>query len=167
MKIEVDLNDIFCSPETGQPEESVEQAIQRQIVEQLTKTMRDGVKRKVDEEISKQLTELVQAEIATRIPEIVGDALDFEFYTVTSWGSISKESTSIRKEIVSAVQKQIKYDPKRYESENNAFTKAVKAIADEAFGRFRKEFDSAVNADLQKQAMDYAVTALQQKFRLS
>lgn len=167
MKIEVDLHDVFCDPETGQPEESVEQAIQRQIVEHLTKTMRDGVKRKVDEEVSKQVTELVQAEIAARIPEIVGDALDFEFYTVNSWGGVSKEPTSIRKEIVSAVQKQISYDPKRYESENNAFTTAVKAIANEAFGRFRKEFDSAVNADLQKQAMDYAVKALQQRFKLS
>lgn len=166
MKIEVDLNDIFCDPETGQPEESVEQAIRRQIVDNLTRTMRDGIMKRVNAEVAEQIQAAIKTAVADRMETLVTDALDAEFTPVDSYGCRAKEPTTCRKEIIKAVQEQIKYKPERYSYDNNAFTKTVKEIADSAFSKFKSDFDAAVNEDLRKQAMAHAVATLQKKLKI-
>lgn len=164
MEITINLDDIF-QDENGAPRESTQEAIQRQVVARLTEDFRRRLFDRFDQELSKVLTAQIQEALVTRMPSFVDDLMNAEFTPVDKYGQ-SSSPTTFREQLIKGINEQLVYKPKNFSSEENTFTKAVKAVVDEQLKAFRKEFISNIDTTFRRDALAYAVAELQERLGL-
>ena len=164
MKIEVDLNDLFCD-EDGAPCETMQEHVEREVVRHLTRKIEDGIGRQIDAEVSRVIGEKLEAIAEELLPKLAQDMIDAEYQPVSSFGQRG-ETTTFRKELLRMVTYQLAYKKARCESERNIFTKTVDAVISENIKAFQVEFNKLVTERFRKEALAHAVTQLKKALGL-
>ena len=158
MKIEVDLNDIFCD-EDGEPCESLQQSVERQVVARLSKKVEEGIGKQIDSEVARVISTKLQEVADTMLPTLAEDMINAEYQPVGSFGDRG-EPTTFRKALIKTVSEKLVYKKARYDSDNNAFTKAVDGVISENMKAFQSEFNKLVTGKFREEALAYAVENL-------
>ena len=162
MKIEIDLNNIL-GDEYGT--ETLQESVRRQVVESLAETMKKGILKKIDEETSRIMNEQLQEVLKAHMPDLVNDVMNAEYTPISRYGEKSGPTT-FRAELIKSVVGNMKYEPKNYSSEENAFTRGVKGVIEEHIKAFKTEFANKVDVDFKRDALAYAVKTLSDRLGL-
>lgn len=165
MKIEIDLDDIFRDDE-GNPEESLESSVRRQVLDRLSGDLRKRLFVRLDEELATIMREQLSAVMVERMPALVDDIMNATYTPVSSYGQRS-EPTTFRDEIIKSIGANMKYEPKNYSSDENAFTKAVKSVVEAKTGEIKKELLAQVDTKFRADAIGFAVTELSKRLGLT
>ena len=165
MKIEIDLDDVFRD-ENGYPEESSEDSIRRQILARLTNEYRERLFARFDDELAAVMQAQIREAVGVLMPPLVEDIMNAEFIPVSSYGERSKPTT-FRAEIVKAISSELIYKPKNYSSEENTFTRAVKAVVGEQTKAIEKALREEIDESFKRDALAFAVTRIQERLGLS
>lgn len=167
MKIEIDLNDIMSDPEYGA--ETLNESIRRQVIDNVTRTIKDGIGKHIDTEVARIIDEQIVVGLKDKLPGLVDDILTAEYTPVDRYGSPKKETTNLRAEIVKTVTEQMVYAPKdRYNSsDKNAFTSAVDGLISKHVDQFKSSFDKTVDQKFVQEAMDYATKKLAERLKVA
>lgn len=158
MKIEVNLNDIFCD-EDGIPSETMQESVERQVVSYLSKKLEGGIGKQIDAEVSRIISTKLQELADKMLPKLAEDMINAEYQTVGQYGHVGTPTT-FRQELVKVVQRNLVYKKERYENDRNVFTKAVDGVISENMKLFKEDFNKLVSAELRKEALEYAIRSL-------
>lgn len=161
MKIEIDLNDIL-GDENGA--ETLQESVRRQVIANLTDKIQRGIGRQLDEQVSTIMSQELTKAVQVRMDDIVNDIMNAEYTPVERYGSKGLPTT-FRKELVKAITAEATYSPKdSYSSSNeNAFTRAIKAVVKAQADAFEKDFKAQIDDNFRKAALSFAVTELTKK----
>ena len=165
MKIEIDLDDIFRD-ENGNPEESLQDSIRRQVVAKLEGDMRNRMFSRIDTEVSEIMAKQINAVMSEKMPELIDDIMNTTYTPVSSYGSRS-EPTTFREQIIKSVAANMKYEPRHYSSEENAFTRAVKSIVEKQTNELQKALLAQIDTKFREDAIKFAVSELSKRLGLS
>jgi hypothetical protein len=157
VKIEIDLNDIFRDDEG--PDESLEESVRRQVLDKLSGDLRKRLFERLDVELAAVMKEQVSAVVTEQMPDLINGIMNVTYTPVSSYG-VRGEPTTFRDEIIKSIGANMKYEPKNYSSDENAFTRAVKSIVDVKTNEIKKELLGQVDAKFRQDAMSFAVTEL-------
>jgi len=164
MKIQIDLENIFCD-ENGNPEESIDESIRRQVVARLTDDYRKRLFNRFDEKLAAIIQAQIKEALQSHMPSLVDDIMNAEYTPVDSYGR-SMAPTNFKRAIIKEISSELKYAPKTYQSEQNAFTTAVKGVVAEQLNAFKKEFTAQIDDTFKAQALAFAVQKLQERLGL-
>lgn len=164
MKFEINLEDIFLDGE--EPGTSVEEAIHKAVVDRLSGDMRKRLFARLDEELAKAMSAQIAVAISGKMEGIVEDIMNTTYTPVSSYGQ-KGEPTNFRAEIIKSVAANLTYAPKTYSSDENVFTRTVKAIVEKQTETLKKALLEQVDAKLQKDAISFAVIELQKRLGLT
>ena len=158
--ITIDLNDIFkdedrCSVET------VNQAIQRQVIEQLA----SDYQKTYDKQLSLAIDEEIKKALSQNIPPLIGEIMHTEYTPVDRFGKRGSPTT-MKDAIIEATAAELIYKPKAYLGDQNTFTNAVHAVVKEQVNAFKQEFMALVDEQFKREALEFAITTLKQKLGL-
>jgi hypothetical protein len=165
MEIKINLNDVFRD-EDGAPEETMEESIRRQIIDKLTGDMRKRLFDRVDEALAMVLQSEVAKAIEGKMPDLIDDILNVTYTPVTRYGDRGAPTT-FRSEIVKAIGENLKYEPRNYSSEENAFTRAVKSIVELKAREIQKAITEQVDTKFKEDAIKFAVSKLSERLGLA
>lgn len=165
MKIEIDLENIFRDEE-GNPEESLEESIRRQVVSRLSEDYRKRLFDRFDIELGTIMRTQIESVMADRMPRFVDDILDAEYVPVTHYGE-RKQATTFRAEIIESIAKNLKYEPKNYSSDENAFTRAVKSVVEAKTKTIKDELTAQIDTKFKQDAIAFAVKQLSDRLGLN
>lgn len=98
MKVEIDLDDIFRD-EDGNPEESLDELIRRQVVARLTDDYRKRLFTKFDEELAAIIQAQIKEALQSRMPSLVDDIMNAEYTPVDGYGR-AMASTNFKSAII-------------------------------------------------------------------
>ena len=164
MKIEIDLDNIFRD-EDGEPGESLQESVRRQVISRLT----DDYRKRLFSCFDQELTKIMQAQIAeamkTHMPSFVDDILNATYTPVSSYGQRSTPTT-FRDEIIKSIAVNMKYEPKDYGSQENVFTRAVKSIVEAKTTEIKNELLKQVDTKFRTDAIGFAVKELSKRLGL-
>lgn len=160
MKIEIDLNDIM-GDESGV--ETLADSVRRQVIEKLSREVKEGIGRKIDSELSQVIGSTIRQAMESLMPSTIENLMEAEYKPVDRYGDRCKENTTFRKELVKTIHEQMVYKKTNYDSDKNAFTKAVDAVIAENVKHFQTEFNTLVNSQFTHSCFVYAQTELQKK----
>jgi len=164
MKIEVNLNDIFCD-EDGEPSESLQESIERQVVSHLSRKMEAGIGKQIDSEVSRIISTKLQEVADEMLPRLAEDMINAEYRPVDRYGDKSK-TTTFRQELVKVVSEDLIYKKKQYNSDKNVFTSAVDAVIEENLKAFQADFNALVSDKFRDEALAHAVNSLKKTLKL-
>lgn len=164
MKIEIDLNDVLRD-EYGDANESIEESVRRQIIGRLTEDYRKRLFSRFDQELSDIMQSQMAEVMKTRMPEFIDDILNAEYTPVTTYGQRG-EKTTFRAEIIKSIAANMKYEPKNYSSDENAFTRAVKSVVEHKTNEIKKEITAQVDTKFRQDALAFAVKQLSERLGL-
>lgn len=159
MKIEIDLNNIL-GDEYGA--ETLQESVRRQVVEKMSSVIKDGIGKKIDFEIAQLIDSEMKKAVQNKMDTFVGSIVDAEYIPVDRYGSRG-QPTTFRAEMVKHITENMKYVRANYESDKNAFTKAVDSIIGEMLAKFKTDFNKEINAQFTKEALAYAQQELAKK----
>ena len=165
MKLEIDLNDVFRD-EDGNQEESLQESIRRQVIARLEGDMRKRLFARIDEQLSEIMTKQISLVMTERMPALIDDIMNVTYTPVSSYGSRS-EPTTFRAEIIKSVASNMKYEPKNYASDENAFTRAVKSIVTLKTDEIKNEITKQVDTKFKTDAITFAVSELSKRLGLT
>jgi len=165
MKIEINLNDVF-SDENGDPSETMEDAVRRQIIEKLTGESKDRIFKRVDAEIGRVLTEQLESAISDKMPSIIDDLMNATYTPVGRYGERGSPTT-FREQLIASITSHMTYAPKTFSHEENVFTKAVKSIVDAKTNEIRKAILEQVDTNFRADAIKFAVAELSKRLGLA
>lgn len=165
MKIEIDLDDIFRD-EDGNPEESLHDSIRRQVIDRISGDLREKLFANIDMKLSQIMNEQLADVMAEKMPALIHDIMNVQYTPVSHYGQRG-DPTTFRDEIIKSICKNMKYEPKNYSSDENAFTKAVKSIVEAKTTEIKKEILSTVDTEFRKDAINFAVTELSKRLGLT
>lgn len=164
MKIEIDLDDIFRDEE-GEPSETMQDAIRRQIIDRLSGDLR----KRLFDRLDRDLTQVMQSEMSkvmqAKMPDLIDDIMNSTYTPVSRYGDRS-EPTTFRSEIIKAVAANLKYEPKPSSYEENTFTKAVKSIVEAKTDQIKKAIIEQVDVKFKTDAIAFAVKKLSERLGL-
>lgn len=163
MKIQIDLNEIL-GDETGV--ETLQESVRRQVTDALVRATKQGVDATIKQEVTATIKNTLESELIERMPIIVNDVLTAEYTPVTRYGETAKP-TSFRAELIKTIHEQMVYKRTTYDSDKNAFTKAVDAVVGENVAEFKKEFQKLVTAQFVADAMAFATAEMSKRLGLS
>ena len=161
MKIEIDLNEVLRDEE-GYETETIEESIRRQVIDRLSGDLRKRLFERMDRELAEQLSSLVRQAAQEQMPKLIDDILNVEYTPVSTYGARG-ETTSFRSELVKAIGEQMKYQPKQYQSDENAFTKAVRSIVEAKTRAVQEEITKQVDTQFKADAITFAVKKLSER----
>jgi len=165
MKIEIDLDDIFRD-EDGNPEESLQDSIRRQVVAKLEGDMRKRLFSRIDVEVSEIMNKQISAVMSEKMPELIDDIMNTTYTPVSSYGSRS-EPTTFREQIIKSVAANMKYEPKGSSYDENAFTRAVKSVVEKQTSELQKALLAQIDTKFREDAIKFAVAELSKRLGLS
>lgn len=161
MKIEIDLDDVFRDGD-GNPEESLEQSIRRQVIDRLSGDMKKRMFDKIDAEMARIMNEQIAKLMTEKMPELLDDIMNVTYTPVSTFGQRG-EPTTFRTEIVNSVAKNLVYQPKQYSSDENAFTKAVKSVVEQKTKAIQESIIKHVDEQFKQDAINFAVARLSER----
>ena len=165
MKMEIDLNDIFRD-EDGNPEESLEESIRRQVIDRMSGDLRKRLFDRLDHQLSEIMRDQIGAVMTDQMPSLIDDIMNATYVPVSTYGQRS-EPTTFRQEIIKSIAANMKYEPKNFSSDENAFTKAVKSVVEAKTNEIKKELLTQVDTKFRKDAIGFAVTELSKRLGLT
>lgn len=165
MKIEIDLDDIFRD-ENGVPEESLEESVRRQVIDRLSGDLRKRLFDRLDVQVTQIMNEQIGKVMQEKMPALIDDIMNVEYRPITRFGERG-EPTTFRTEIIKAASTQMVYAPKRYESEENAFTKAVRSIVNAQTKAIQDAILKQVDVQFKEDAIKFAVAKLSERLGLA
>lgn len=163
MKIEIDLNDIL-GDEHGA--ESLQESVSRQVINAVTSGIQKGITHKIDEAVATTISQSISAYLEREMPGLLANIMDAEYVPVGRYGEKSSP-TSFRRELVRSINENMVYKRANYESDKNAFTKAVDQVVGSNLKEFKAEFQKQVDAQFTAQAMSYAAESLRKKLGIA
>ena len=164
MKIEIDLDNIFRD-EDGNPEESLQESIRRQVISKMEGDLRKRLFQRMDEQLSEIMKDQIGKVMTERMPSLIDDIMNVEFTPVTRYGE-KQGPTTFRTEIIKSVAGNMKYEPRNSSYEENAFTKAVKSIVEHQTDVMKKELTKQVDEQFKRDALSHAVKLLSDRLGL-
>jgi len=164
MKIEIDLTDILYD-ENGDRSETLAESIRRQVIEMIKADAAKDIKRQISEAVSATIDAELSAAIKVQMPGIVEDLMDTEYTPVSSYGS-KGAPTTFRKQLLAGILSEMTYKKTTYDSDKNAFTKAVDSTVSAQLTQFSKEFHKTIDAEFTRQALVTATEALRKRLGL-
>lgn len=165
MKIEINLNDVF-QDENGDPSETMEDAVRRQIIERLTGESRERIFKRVDAEIGRILTEKLESAISDKMPSIIDDLMNATYTPVGRYGERGAPTT-FREQLIASITSNMTYAPKTFSHDENAFTKAVRSIVDAKTNEIRKAILEQVDTNFRTDAVKFAAAELSKRLGLA
>ena len=162
MKIELDLTDIFC--EGGEPCD-LQEAIREHAVRQITQYLRDGIGKSIEQETARVLQEELQSAVRERMPALLDDLMNAEYTPVTGYGQRG-DPTTFRQALVKEITSQLVYKPARYDSDKNAFTRAVDTTVEGKLKEFQALFNKTVDANFTRDALAFATAKLAERLKI-
>jgi len=165
MKIEIDLDNIFRDDD-GNPEESLEESVRRQVISRLTEDYRKRLFQRFDTELGDIMREQISKVMEAQMPVFVDDILNAEYRPVGRYGERG-EPTTFRAEIIRSIGEQMTYQPKDYSHQENAFTKAVKSIVELKTNEVKKHITEQVDTKFKQDAITFAVRQLADRLGLN
>lgn len=165
MKIEIDLNDILGDEYGSQ--ETIAESIRRQIIENLSKGMKDRINLQIKEETNRILNEEMQCALKDRMPAILDDVMSAPYTVIDRYGG-KGETTTFRDQLVKTVAQECVYKPVKngFASDENAFTRGIKQIVESQMAIFKAEWDAKITAQFRQDCITYAVQELSKKLGL-
>jgi hypothetical protein len=163
MKIEIDMNDIL-GDENGA--ETLQESVRRQVIDGMTASIRKSVDTQIQKAIAQTITTQVQTFIEAEMPGLMSELLVAEYTPVGRYGETSKPTT-FRAELVKSITENMVYRRANYESDKNAFTKAVDAVIEASMKEFRTDFQKQVDANFTAAAFEYATNSLKKKLGIA
>ncbi len=163
MKIEIDLKDIL-GDEFGDME-SLAQSIERQLTDTIEANLSKGIQKKIDSEVVEIISTKVKEAADKFIPTLMEELVDKEYQPVDRYGDRSGPTT-MRKQLLKTLTGEMVYKSARYDSDKNFFTKNIDSIVCEQMKEFKKTFDSKIDEVFTKEAFEYAVIKMKQKFKM-
>lgn len=164
MKIEIDLKDIL-GDEYGDME-SLAGSIERQLVNHLKDNLAAGIQKKIDSEVNVIISDKVKEAANNILPTLIEELVDKEYQVVDRYGD-RKGSTTMRKELISTLTSQMVYKKCIYNRDKNFFTERIDEIVSGQMEEFKKMFDSKVDEEFTKEAFEYAIIKMKQKFKMA
>lgn len=164
MKIEIDLNDIFGGNDEG-PGETLQEAIQRQVVDTLIQRTRDGLNKVVLEKTSEAIDQMLAAEVKNLMPQLVSDLMDHPYQQVGRYGERGK-TTTFREQLLEKIVSEMDFKPSKdsyNRDQENVFTKAVRGCVEAQLSEFKKAFDKSVDTNFINHALDHATAKLRER----
>lgn len=165
MKIEIDLNDVFRDDE-GNPDESLEESVRRQVIARLTEDYRKKMFARFDSELSSIMQSQIADVMKERMPEFIDDILNATYTPVSSYGSRGAPTT-FRDEIIKSIAANMKYEPKNSSYDENVFTKAVKSVVEAKTTAIKNELIAQIDTKFKTDAITFAVQQLSERLGLS
>lgn len=167
MKIEIDLKDILHD-EHGDPTETMAESIRRQVVEHVASEAKKTTDRQIKEEVSRVLSETLQQAVREQVPGIVATLMDQTYTPVDRYGQRAKPTT-FRGELLRKIQDEMRYEKPRngYNSDRNAFTKAVDDTVEAHLAAFKAEFHKQVDARFVADTMAHAADLLRKRLGIA
>ena len=165
MKIEIDLDTIFRDEE-GEPGESIEEAVRRQVMDRLTGDLRKRLFDQLDYRLSEVMRDQIGEVMKEKMPTLMDDILNATYVPVSSYGQRG-EPTTFRDEIIRSIAANLKYEPKNYSSDENAFTRAVKSVVEQKTNAIKSEITKQVDTQFAADALKVAVSKLAERLGLS
>ncbi|MHB1310498.1 MAG: hypothetical protein ACYC3L_00680 [Gemmatimonadaceae bacterium] len=165
MKIEIDLDTIFRDEE-GEPGESIEEAVRRQVTDRLTGDLRKRLFDRLDHQLSEVMRDQIGAVMKEKMPALMDDILNATYVPVSNYGQRA-EPTTFRNEIIRSVAANMKYEPKNHSSDENAFTQAVKSVVTAQTKAIRDELTKQIDTQFAADALKTAVAKLAERLGLS
>lgn len=160
MKFEIDLNEILGDEER---QETMQDSIRRQVVEQLTKEVAKGIKNKINEEVTTVINDTLKSAIQEQLPGLMNDLLNAEYEPVSTYGQ-KQPKTTLKEQLVKVVQDNMVYKKQgSYRNDNNAFTNAVDSVLEELVRKMKYDFDKQICDLYTKEAFAYATTKMAEK----
>jgi hypothetical protein len=163
MKIEIDLEQILHD-EYG-PSENLAESIRRQIIEKLSGDLRKRLFERIDSELAAVMREQIGKVMTEKMPELIDDIMNTKYTPISTYGQRA-EPTTFRDEVIKAIGANMKYEPKHYSSEENAFTKAVKSIVEQKTDAIKAEITKQVDVKFKEDAIKFAVSKLSERLGL-
>ena len=165
MKLEIDLDQVLRDEE-GNPDETLQESVRRQIIASLSGDVRKRLFARVDVELSTIMREQVASVMSGKMPDLIDDIMNATYTPVSNYGD-KGEPTTFRKEIIRSIGANLKYEPKTYSSEENAFTKAVKSVVEHKTAEIKKALIAEIDTKFQKDAITFAVDQLSKRLGLA
>ncbi|MDA3956883.1 MAG: hypothetical protein PF479_09150 [Oceanispirochaeta sp.] len=163
MKIEIDLQDIL-GDEYGDME-SLANSIERQLVDSIQANLSKGIQNKVDSVVAEIIASKVAETAEKVLPALVEELVDKEYQPVGRYGD-KDVPTTMRKELLKVLTSQMIYKSGSYSSDKNFFTNSIDDIISAKMKEFKTLFDSKVDEVFTKEAFDYALVKMNQKFKM-
>lgn len=164
MKIEIDLDDIFRDDE-GNPEESLQDSIRRQVITKLEGDLRKRLFERMDLELAGILRESMEAAVSQKVPGLIDDLMVATYRPCDRYGSLS-EPTTFRNELLKTVMEQLTYKPDSHTYRENVFTKAVREIVEKQTREMKSALEDQINEQFKRDALTYAVETLSKRLGL-
>lgn len=165
MKIEIDLDTIFRT-EDGEPNESLEEAVRREVLDRLSGDLRKRLFARLDETLATIMSAQVSEVVKEKMPSLIEDILNVSYTPVARYGDRGTPTT-FRNEIVKSIGEQMKYEPKSYGRDENPFTQAVRSIVDAKTDAIKDEITKRVDVQFKEDAIKFAVARLSERLGLS
>lgn len=159
MKFEIDLNDIL-GDENGV--ETLQESVRRQIVYNLTTTIKQGIQKQINQEAARVINEEMQTALRSCMGALIDDIMTAEYTPVTTYGD-PRPPTTFRSELIRSITANMVYKKTAFSNDANAFTKAVDGLVSEQLKAFQAAFDKQVAAPFTAAVMEYAQAALAKK----
>lgn len=152
MKFEINLDEIIGN----------ETSIRDEVIRTITDRLQKGIKTAVDEEIGRVITVELSKVVEKKMPELIDNLMNEEYTPVDRWGDRNKKTT-FRAELVKQIHENMVYKKDGYNDAKNAFTKAVDSVISSQLDGFKKEFNSKIDAEFTREAMNFATTKLKER----
>jgi hypothetical protein len=160
MKIEINLSDVY-NEETGEVDGSIKDLIIDEVSRVISLRIEKSISNRIIETVDKVIKEKVNSFMETEIPNL----MNYEFQPTSSYGA-TKEKTTVKNQILNALQSACTYEKKQYNSDCSTFTKAMLDIVSEQMKVYKPKFDKEINAIFVQEALDYAQAKLKERLGL-
>jgi len=163
VKVEIDLNDIL-GDEYGA--ETIQESVKRQVVEALKKDMQRGISLKINEEVQKIINEEVLLQVKRIAPELLDNLLDVEYQPINAYGSKDGKPITLRSKFLDVLKGEFIYKKANYDSDKNAFTRAVDSLVSEEVSKFKSDFNKKIDAEYTQECLNYSVSRLKERLQI-
>jgi hypothetical protein len=156
VKIEIDLSDIFCDSEDPC---DLQEAIREEVVRSLTKKMGEGLTLAIQRETTAVINAELCKAVQERMPSLVVALLDDPFVPVDRYGTRG-EPTTFRGALVKEINSQMVYKKTQYDSDKNAFSRAIDDVLKQNLDVFKAEMKKQVDQQYTAAVLQEAVSAI-------
>ena len=163
MKIEIDLDEVL-GDENGV--ETLNESIRRQVIESITAKVKEGIKNRIDHAVGETIQQELNSYLKEALPVLFAQIMDAEYTPVSQYGRRG-EPTTLRATLLETITESMVYKRANYDSDKNAFTKAVDSVMGEQLKAFQVEFNKTVDATFTAAAFEHARLAIQKKLGIA
>ena len=157
MKIEIDLNEILRD-EYGEGE-GLAESIRRQIIREVKESAKKGIDAQINAAVSEAISDGLKTAVSEQMPALITDLMNAEYQPIGKWGD-KAAPTTVRNELIKSISENMVYKRASYDSDKNAFTRAVDSTMQELMKQFQKDFITQVDGKFRDEALRVATQSI-------